>query len=76
MNNTEQPFTVRYSFVFPDFATRNKNTYVSLNLDRYLHQTTLNDNRDIPVESEMTLEYRFYCKMRVPEGISDYETTG
>jgi hypothetical protein len=70
INNIEQPFAIKYSFVLPDFITKNNNnTYVSLNIDRFLHQTVLKEDRSIPVESEITMEYKLYCNLLIPEGL-------
>jgi hypothetical protein len=69
IHNTDQPFRVTYTFILPDFITSaNGNRYISLNVDRFLNQTVLKEDRQMPVESEMSLEYRMDCTLNIPKG--------
>lgn len=69
LNNLEQPFVIRYSFVIPDFITKsNNNLYVNIALDRFLQDMIIDEERTIPLESRMTAEYRMYCKFSIPGG--------
>jgi hypothetical protein len=67
--DTDDPFTLTYNFIIPDYLVRtSKNTYINLNLSRYLQQTRILEDRSIPVEAEMTHNHRFVCAFRVPQG--------
>jgi hypothetical protein len=67
--DTESPFIVNYTFVLPDFITHTNSTaYINLNLDRFLNDIILTADRDIPLESDMTMEYRYYCKLSLTNG--------
>lgn len=71
--DTENPFVVHYTFLLPDFITHTAtNTYVNLNLDRFLSDIIITPDRDIPLEAEMTLEYQYFCELRLP---ADYHIT-
>lgn len=69
IHNLNQPFTIRYEFLLPDYLVRtSKFTYVNLYLNRFLQQTVIRADRWIPVESETTLDHRFICSLSIPEG--------
>jgi transglutaminase-like putative cysteine protease len=58
-----------YKFFLPDYMTKNHNTaYLNLNLDRYLSETNLKDDRWIPVELNNTKKHIFICTFKIPDG--------
>jgi hypothetical protein len=66
--DSDEPFILSYSFIVPDYLVKtNRNSYINLNLSRYLQQTNIKEDRNIPVEAEMTHDHRFICAFRIPE---------
>jgi hypothetical protein len=67
--NQDRPFSAHYRFQIPDFVVRaNGNMYVNMNIDRFLQNVIIDKERYCPVETDMTIEYRLFCRLMIPEG--------
>jgi hypothetical protein len=68
LKNPDQPFTVNYSFTIPDYVTGGKdNNYINLNVDRYLQDIIIQQDRTIPFETDYTRIHTFVCLFKIPD---------
>jgi hypothetical protein len=71
LSDVNHPFIIDYEFYLPDYYLRsNENTYLNLNLDRFLQSTNILDDRWIPFEAESTTFHKFICVFKIPAGCS------
>ena len=69
ITDTDASIKYGYKFLLPDYLTNNRNvTYLNLNLDRYLSETNLKEDRWIPVELNYTKKHIFICNFKIPDG--------
>jgi hypothetical protein len=63
------PLVVDYSFSLPDYVSMNGNDiYLNMNIDRFLQEVHINENRTIPVESDFKGSFKLICTFTIPEG--------
>lgn len=70
LHKLEQPLTITYDFVLPDYITTNNgSTYVNLNVERYMNDIQLKTDRWIPVDNETPFIHRFVCILKIPDNM-------
>jgi hypothetical protein len=68
LSDVNHPLWVNYRFNLPDYVTNVEgNTYVNMNLSRYLADMNLKPDRWIPYEAEITQLHKFTYVLQLPE---------
>ena len=68
-NLSSGEMNVHYEFKMPDYVSLNNDRiYLNMNLVRFLRELPVKEDRELPVEAEMTMIHRTACIFSIPEG--------
>jgi transglutaminase-like putative cysteine protease len=68
LTDFDQPFIVNYCFALPDYFTAGKESnYINLNIERFLQDINIQQDRKIPFENDYTLTHKYVCIFKISE---------